>query len=67
MAIPSTNNGGSSDAFKVAHEKMMQSMAVPPIGDTGKDPALKQLARDIVAAQKKEIAFMTRWQAQHGN
>jgi uncharacterized protein (DUF305 family) len=31
----------------------------------GKDPALKKLARDIVAAQKKEIAFMKQWQAQH--
>jgi uncharacterized protein (DUF305 family) len=31
----------------------------------GHDPALKHLARDIVAAQEKEIAFMRRWQAQH--
>ncbi len=29
----------------------------------GHDPALKKLARDIVAAQTKEIAFMRRWQA----
>jgi uncharacterized protein (DUF305 family) len=31
----------------------------------GKDPALKKLARDIVAAQNKEIAFMKQWQAKH--
>lgn len=29
----------------------------------GKDPQLRKLARDIIAAQKKEIAFMTTWQA----
>jgi uncharacterized protein (DUF305 family) len=31
----------------------------------GKDPALRRLATDIMAAQKKEIAFMERWQANH--
>jgi uncharacterized protein (DUF305 family) len=31
----------------------------------GKDPALRKLATDIVAAQKKEIATMQRWQAAH--
>ncbi len=30
----------------------------------GKDPKLKQLARDIIRAQDKEIAFMQRWLAQ---
>ncbi len=29
----------------------------------GKDPAIKKLARDIIAAQKKEIAFMRKWLA----
>jgi uncharacterized protein (DUF305 family) len=29
----------------------------------GKDPALRKLARDIIAAQQKEIAFMRQWQA----
>jgi len=32
----------------------------------GHDPALKTLAHDIVAVQDKEIAFMRRWQMQHG-
>jgi len=31
----------------------------------GKDPAIKKLARDIIAAQKKEIAFMRKWLAAH--
>jgi uncharacterized protein (DUF305 family) len=31
----------------------------------GKDPQLRKLARDIVAAQQKEIAFMQSWQAKH--
>lgn len=30
----------------------------------GKDPNLKKLARDIIRAQDKEIAFMQRWLAQ---
>ncbi len=31
----------------------------------GKDPALRRLARAIVAAQETEIAEMRRWQAKH--
>jgi len=31
----------------------------------GKDPQLRKLAHDIVAAQQKEIAFMQGWQAKH--
>ncbi len=31
----------------------------------GKDPALHRLARQIIAAQEKEIAFMRKWQARH--
>ncbi len=31
----------------------------------GKDPALKKLAREIIAAQDKEIAFMKSWLAKH--
>ena len=31
----------------------------------GRDPELKKLAEDIVAAQEKEIAFMAAWRAKH--
>ena len=31
----------------------------------GHDPALRKLAKDIVAAQDKEIAFMKAWQTKH--
>ena len=33
----------------------------------GKDPAMRKLARDIIAAQKKEIGEMERWQQQHSS
>ena len=32
----------------------------------GKDPQMKKLAKDIIAAQRKEIAFMRDWQQKHG-
>ncbi|MDB5360324.1 MAG: hypothetical protein JWO51_1621 [Rhodospirillales bacterium] len=32
----------------------------------GKDPQMKTLAKDIIAAQKKEIAFMQEWQKKQG-
>lgn len=31
----------------------------------GKDPALRKMAQEIVAAQEKEISFMKQWQARH--
>ena len=31
----------------------------------GKDPELRRLARGIIAAQEKEIAFMKAWQKKH--
>jgi uncharacterized protein (DUF305 family) len=31
----------------------------------GRDSTLKKLAKDIVAAQRKEIALMKKWQATH--
>ena len=31
----------------------------------GRDPSLRRLARDIIASQTKEQAFMRRWLAQH--
>ena len=31
----------------------------------GKDPELRKMAQEIVAAQEKEISFMKQWQARH--
>jgi len=31
----------------------------------GRDPAVRKLARGVIAAQQKEIAFMQSWQAKH--
>jgi uncharacterized protein (DUF305 family) len=31
----------------------------------GKDPAMRKLAQDVIAAQRKEIAVMKKWQAAH--
>ncbi len=33
----------------------------------GKDASLRKLARDIIAAQEREIATMKKWQQQHAN
>lgn len=32
----------------------------------GKDPELRKMAQDIIKSQKKEVAFMKKWQANHG-
>lgn len=32
----------------------------------GKDPALRKMAKDIIKAQDKEIAFMKQWQTRNG-
>jgi uncharacterized protein (DUF305 family) len=31
----------------------------------GKDPQIRKLARNVITAQEKEIAFMKTWQAKH--
>ena len=49
----------------IGHHQGAVSMAEVQL-QYGKDPALKKLARDIIKAQKQEIAFMKKWQAKNG-
>ncbi len=64
-AVPMT---GDSDrdfvAMMIPHHQGAIDMAEYELAH-GKDPALRALAREIVAAQKKEIAQMKQWQAKH--
>ncbi|MGI4857755.1 MAG: CopM family metallochaperone [Janthinobacterium lividum] len=66
MAAPYT---GDTDKDFVAHMMPHHEGAVEMAKielEYGKDPALKRLAREIVRSQDREIAFMKKWQAQHG-
>jgi uncharacterized protein (DUF305 family) len=49
---PAANEPASTKAYRDAMTKMDKGMAIT-------------LARDVVAAQQKEIAFMKSWQAKH--
>ena len=51
-------------AMMIPHHQGAIDMARYELAN-GKDPALRKLARDIVAAQEKEIAAMKGWQAKH--
>jgi uncharacterized protein (DUF305 family) len=51
-------------AMMIPHHQGAVAMAETELR-YGKDPAMRRLATDIVAAQKKEIAMMQRWQAVH--
>ena len=51
-------------AMMVPHHQGAIDMARVELRD-GKDPALRKLATEIVAAQEKEITMMKRWQATH--
>jgi uncharacterized protein (DUF305 family) len=61
MNIPFTGNA-DIDFVKgmIPHHEGAVEMAKIVLAH-GKDPALKKLARDIIKAQDKEIAFMRRW------
>lgn len=62
MAVPLT---GDTDkdfvAQMIPHHQGAVAMAEVELR-YGKDPRLKKLAQDIIAGQKKEIAFMRGWQ-----
>jgi uncharacterized protein (DUF305 family) len=59
---------GDTDADFVAHMIPHHEGAVDQAEvelKYGKDPQMKALAKNIVKAQKEEIAVMKRWQARH--
>ena len=65
MAI--TYSGDADKDFvagMIAHHQGAIDMAKVEL-QYGKDPQLHKLARNIIAAQRKEIAFMQSWQAKH--
>jgi uncharacterized protein (DUF305 family) len=59
---------GDTDADFVAHMIPHHQGAVDQAEvelKYGEDPQMRALAKNIIQAQKKEIAFMKRWQAGH--
>ncbi len=61
MSIPFSGNA-DVDFVKgmIPHHQGAVEMAKIVL-EHGKDPALKKLARDVIKAQDKEIAFMQSW------
>lgn len=59
---------GDTNYDFAANMRMHHQMAVDmseALLKNGKDPQLLQMARDIIAAQKKEIAVLDQWLAAH--
>ena len=65
MNVPYTGNADRDFvAGMIPHHQGAVDMAKVEL-QYGQDPALKKMARDIIASQTKEIAFMWQWQAKH--
>ena len=65
MAVPPTGNIDHDFVTgMIPHHQGAVDMAEVELA-RGHDPALKKLARDIIAAQNREIAFMKAWLAKH--
>lgn len=67
MSAPEYTGDADKDfvAHMIPHHQGAIDMAQVQL-KYGKDPELKRMARNIIKAQHDEIAFMKRWQAQHG-
>ena len=64
-AVPMTDDSDRDFvAMMMPHHQGAIDMARYELAN-GKDPAMRKLARDVVAAQEKEIAEMKAWQAKH--
>jgi uncharacterized protein (DUF305 family) len=66
MSAPAYTGDADADfvAHMIPHHQGAVDMAQVEL-KFGKDPELKRLARNVIAAQHDEIAFMKRWQAEH--
>jgi uncharacterized protein (DUF305 family) len=64
-AAPMTGNPDIDfAAMMIPHHQGAVDMARIELRN-GRDPAMRKLARDVIAAQEKEIAFMKSWLAKH--
>ncbi len=65
MNVPMTGNTDQDFvAGMIPHHQGAVDMAEVEL-KYGKDPAMRRLARNIIAAQNREIAQMKAWQAKH--
>ena len=66
MAVPYTGDADKDFvAHMIPHHQGAVAMAEVVLKH-GKDPELRKMAREIIKAQDKEIAFMKKWQARNG-
>ena len=66
MDMPSSGDTDTDFArMMIPHHQGAIDMARTELAQ-GKDPELRQLAEEIIAAQEKEIAFLKAWLAKRG-